>query len=150
MIEGEDIKQEIMKKEIKSIACDGCDKKETYDPRKGIWNDYDGDHERTQVNANLIIGGRYIKYDFDVCPVCFQQKIIPLFDGKGTENRIERIRDKIKRMFDDARREQERAEEWAKSADRMPKQAEHLEHAARCLGKQMALTDILNMIRDLT
>ena len=150
MIEDREVEQPVMKKEVKSITCDGCGNKEEYSPRKGIWNDYDGDHERTQVNASLIIGGRYTKYDFDVCPTCFQQKIVPLFDGNGTENRVEKIRNKIKQTCEIVRAEQERAEERAKDANTLPKQAEHLEHAARCKGKQMALCDVLNIIRDFT
>lgn len=150
MIDSEDVEQPIIKKKVKSITCDGCGNKEEYNPRKGIWNDYDDDFETTEVKARLIIQGRYIDYDFDVCPTCFQQKIVPLFDGKRTENRVEKIRNKIKQMCEIFRAEQERAEERAKNSNTLPKQAEHLEYAARCKGKQMALCDVLNIIRDFT
>jgi len=99
MIEKEITEKTVEVEKIIKVHCDGngCDKKEYSGSRKHIWNDYDDDCERTTVSARLIIGGRYVDYDFDVCPTCFAQKIVPLFNGddKSIKNRVEWIRDQI-------------------------------------------------------
>jgi hypothetical protein len=68
---------------IEEIKCDGCGHKATAFPypKLGIWNDDGEDFETTEVNAKIIIGGYYKKYDFDVCPSCFLNKKDQRNDG---------------------------------------------------------------------
>lgn len=121
MIKTESIEKTVKSEKILEISCDSpeCKSCERYYPRKGIWNDYDDDHEFTKVSANLIINGGYQEYDFDVCPTCFVNKIVPMFNGKGIEDRIKHIQRKIQGMIDNAESQLKiTEEEHKKSVDR--------------------------------
>lgn len=146
--DGEITEVKYLKKEIKAIHCDGCDKIEKYNPNKGMWNDDGKDYENTEVNARLIIGGRYMKYDFDVCPTCFRQKIVPLFnENSSVENRVEKIRDEVEKMRENIKKRNERFQESARKSNSMSEHAACLENIAKCVGQDSALYDVLNIIR---
>lgn len=149
MIEKEEYVVEVPKKEIVKIKCDGCEATEEFNPRRGIWEDDGEDFETTEVKAKLIVNGYYKNYDFDVCPSCFLTKIVPLFDGKGEESRIEEIKNEIKRMIEHNNKEREVASKASEKARNMREQAVYLERIATCSGRNSALNDLLNVIRSL-
>ena len=151
MLEKESTEETVKKEKIKRVHCDGDGCKHTeYHGRRGIWNEWDdGDWETTTVNAHLIRGGSYVKYDFDVCPACFAQKIVPLFDGKGVENRVELIRSRIIRLYEDAGRKLERIDEKLKKCKSMTENAELLQEKNRVIGERSAHHEMRTLIGSL-
>jgi hypothetical protein len=151
MLEKESLEETVKTEKITRVHCDGdgC-KKTEYSGRRGIWNDYDDDFETTTVSANLILGGGYVKYDFDVCPICFAQKIVPLFDGKGVKNRVEEIRDVIISRDKDVDGKLKTISEKLKKCETMAENAELLQEENRLIGESHAYYGLRMMIANLT
>jgi len=149
MLEKKEERKEVVTEKIVSFSCDvpGCNHKE-YHGSRGIWNEgNDGDFETTDVSANLIVNGSYVKYKFDVCPACFHGKIVPLLEGEEVvENKIGLIKDKIRRLMGDMSAQEQRAADKAKEASSLSEQTKHLEEAIKCRAVGRGYQDILEII----
>jgi hypothetical protein len=150
MLEKESSEKTVKIEKIAKIRCDGNECKHIeYGDRRGIWNDYDNDCENTTVRASLILGGKHIKYDFDVCPTCFAQKIVPLFDGKGVKNRLELIRDKIISKDKDVDEKLKIIDKKLTKCTTMIENAELLQKKNRLIGESSAYHKLNMMISNL-
>lgn len=139
----------------KTCDCPNCTHNETVDPRKEIWNDWnDGEYETTAVQATIIdSGGRYKKYDFDVCPSCFVNLIVPLFNNKkkyeAGDSKINKLKAQILVELNNIKYNTDLLQEKIKSSNSIATNVKLLSDNEKLSGKRIAYEYILKMIERL-